>query len=233
MGAGLFGNPFVPSPIRILTFAKSLVTIQWIKLYIFPSFLTFICGSIFGGVLGITLAGISSLSTTATAVLIPIVNFVRNIPSVAKIPLFIALFGIGTWTRIWTVSLAVFLITYIATSRAIRETDSHYLDTSRLLSLSKWRTLFAVELPAAMSEILASLQIGFQVGIVITIVSEMLGAKNGLGAFISQSESTFSILRLWVGLISLGVIGFGVNYFFHLLQKKLVPWINLKGEFEW
>ena len=84
--------------------------------------------------------------------------------------------------------------------------------------------MFEVRLPAATGEILTGLQAAVQIGILVMVISEMLGSGIGLGAFIIHSQSTFMIADMWVGIFILGVIGLLLNELFLFAERKIAPW---------
>ena len=63
-----------------------------------------------------------------------------------------------------------------------------------------------------------------QVAVLTMIVSEMLGSGIGVGAFIIQSQSTFRIANMWVGVFIVGLIGLALNFFFLKIEHKIAPW---------
>jgi len=217
-------NPFFPTPLKILASSHRILTKQWFNIYFFPTLVTFILGTSAGWFLGIFIGSVMTIDRRIRDIFWPIVNFVRNIPSVAKVPLFIAILGISYTTRVTTVTLSVMFPVLITTMRAIRETDISLMEISRIIGLGRVKRLVEIELPAAAGEILAALQASLQVGLIVTLLSETLGAGRGLGAFIAHSQATFRVMDLWICLITVGVIGLIFNHFFLAMEQKLLPW---------
>jgi ABC-type nitrate/sulfonate/bicarbonate transport system permease component len=160
----------------------------------------------------------------AREIFLPITNFIRCIPSVAKVPVVLALLGIGLTTRITTVAISVLFPVLLTTLRAIANTDERLVEYVHVLGFSFWRTLFQVRIPAATGEILTGLQAALQTAVLVMVVSEMLGSGVGLGAFIIRAQSTFMIADMWLGILILGALGVILNGVFHLIEKRLFPW---------
>jgi NitT/TauT family transport system permease protein len=79
-------------------------------------------------------------------------------------------------------------------------------------------------LPGALPLIFAGLKLGLGTGLIMIVIAEMVGARNGLGYLIWESWQSFSVARLYVGLITIGILGYVTTILMDELEKKLVPW---------
>lgn len=217
-------NPFFPPPSKIWESVQYVVTPEWVRNSLTSSLITLLGGYFVGSFLGIFAGAILGSNAIARAIFLPITNFIRCIPSVAKAPVILALLGIGLTTRIVTVAIAVFFPVLLITLRAIANTDKWIVEYSNLLGFNYWRALLQVRLPAATGEILTGLQAALQTATLVMVVSEMIGSGTGLGAFVIRSQSTFMIADMWLGILILGVLGVLLNGAFHLIEKRVFPW---------
>jgi sulfonate transport system permease protein len=217
-------NPFIPSISRIYSSLNYLIDENILLPNLFHSLTTLAIGYFIGSFLGVFFGTFLGSSKRALKIALPITNFIRCVPSIAKVPVVMALFGIGTLTRITIVAVAVFFPVLLGTLRAIANLDIVLLEHIRLLNYGKVKTLFTMKFPAAIGEILTTLQYALQLGILITIVSEMLGSGVGIGAFVIRSQSTFMIPEMWVGIIVVGIVGLTLNEIFNFLERKIAPW---------
>lgn len=225
-------NPFFPTPSKIFATTKSVFTADWILNSLLVSVYTVLGGYFIGVLVGVSLGSILGAQAKLREVFIPITNFIRSIPSAAKAPLIFALFGIGLSSRVITVAIAVLFPVLLTTLRAVAQTDQHLLDTARLLKYSQLRTLIKVKLPAATGEILAGFQVAMQIAVLVMVVSEMLGSGRGVGAFVIRAQSTYMINDMWVGIITLGIIGAVLSALFRVIERKLAPWYFLSKGIE-
>lgn len=217
-------NPFFPPPSKILRSARLVITPEWISTSLTSSLTTLFIGYFIGSVLGVTAGALIGNNPKARIVLTPITNFIRSIPSVAKVPVIMALLGLGSASRVCAVSVAVLFPVLMATMRAVATTSKELNEISLILGFGPVRTLMLVRLPAATGEILAGLHAAVQVALLVMVVSEMLGSGVGVGAFIINSQSTFMIADMWVGILVLGVIGVILNDLFLLSERRIAPW---------
>lgn len=217
-------NPFFPTPTKIWGSVEYVLTPDWVTYSLGSSLLTLLGGFVIGSTLGVLFGAILGSQEHLREIFLPITNFIRCIPSVAKVPVLTAILGLGLFTRVATVTIAVLFPVLLATLRAVGNTDERLIESSKLLGFGFWRTLLQLRLPAATGEILAGLQAALQVAVLVMVVSEMLGSGVGLGAFIIRAQSTFMIPDMWLGIIILGILGVLLNGAFHLLERKIAPW---------
>lgn len=81
-----------------------------------------------------------------------------------------------------------------------------------------------IRIPAATGEILAGLLAALQIAILVMVVSEMLGSGKGLGAFVIRAQATYMITDMWVGILTIGVLGVLLIESFALVERKIAPW---------
>jgi sulfonate transport system permease protein len=217
-------NPFFPPPSKIWESVQYVVTTEWVRDSLTSSLITLLGGYLLGSLLGILTGAILGSNGAAREIFLPITNFIRCIPSVAKAPVILALLGIGLTTRVVTVSAAVFFPVLLVTLRAIANTDERLVEYSNVLGFNHWRALFQVRIPAATGEILTGLQAALQLATLVMVVSEMIGSGTGLGAFVVRSQSTFMIADMWLGILILGFLGVLLHGAFHLIERRVFPW---------
>ena len=217
-------NPFFPSPARIFDAAQDVISIEWILISMKSSLLVLLSGYAFGSFLGLIFGSLLGEFKVARDVLLPICNFIRCIPSVAKVPLVMAIMGLGLSTRITIVTVAVLFPVLMSTVRAVGATKLELLELSRSLKFGRMRGLLSIRIHGAIGEILTGLHASVQVAVLTMIVSEMLGSGIGIGAFIIQSQSTFRIANMWVGVFIVGLIGLALNYLFLRIEQRVAPW---------
>ena len=217
-------NPFFPPPTKILNAAQDVISIEWIAVSMKSSLLVLLSGYALGSLLGLIFGSLLGEFKVARDVLLPICNFIRCIPSVAKVPLIMAIMGLGLSTRITIVTVAVLFPVLMSTVRAIGATKLELLELGRTLKFGRIRGLLSIRIPAAIGEILTGLHASVQVAVLTMIVSEMLGSGIGVGAFIIQSQSTFRIANMWVGVFIVGFIGLALNFLFLRIEQRVAPW---------
>ena len=72
--------------------------------------------------------------------------------------------------------------------------------------------------------ILAGLRKALNIALIVMVAAELIGAWNSLGQLISSSHQLFRVDYMFVGLLTLGAIGFSLDRIFVILLNRLFPW---------
>ncbi|MGM2834945.1 ABC transporter permease, partial [Bacillus cereus group sp. Bce025] len=111
-----FSDPqFLPSPIAVLYGAIELSQNGSLFIYIGVSFLRVIAGWILGNLVAIPVGLLIGRIPWLRALFDPVINFIRFIPPLAFITLFMLWFGIGEQSKIFLIMYATFFIVTINT----------------------------------------------------------------------------------------------------------------------
>lgn len=214
-------NPFFPNPVEIIKTSFNLINYNWVSKNLLPSLISIIFGFMLGSLLAITFGVTLTLNEKLRTLLMPNLNFLRSIPSVAKIPVVIAFFGIGLNSRIVSISLAAFFPVLLSTLNALITTNKGYLELAQISKLSHFQIFRYIKFPAGLNEIQIGLKVGLQISILIMITSEFIGAGFGVGAFIIHSQSTFKFIEMWQGVIIAGFLSIMLNNILDFIFKKI------------
>lgn len=217
-------NTFFPPLQEILVHFQQLWLFDHFASDVVPSLRNLVVGYAIAVVVGVGVGFVIALVPVARALIEPPVHFLRSIPPVALIPIFISLIGFGVEMRISTIALSALFPTLIATIDGIRSVDSGLVDVGAVYRLG-WRDkVTAVYLPAAGPRIAAGMQVSLQVAFIVMIASEMLGPSAGIGAMTLLAQQSFMITDMWAGILLLGVIGFVANMIFEILKRRVLAW---------
>ena len=186
-------------------------------------------GRLFGGfavgaVLGVLFGVCIALSDTAERYTAPLFQFLRQLPTVALIPMFILIFGVGETFKIFIVIKATFFVVALAAHDGIRNIPKGYFDVSALYNLSFWDKFRAILFPAAVPSLLIGIRIGLSRSWMILVGAELLAAENGLGQMMEMSRQMFRMDVVMVGVILTGIIGFLLDRGLRLLEWWLMRW---------
>jgi ABC-type nitrate/sulfonate/bicarbonate transport system permease component len=81
-----------------------------------------------------------------------------------------------------------------------------------------------VYLPSCLPQIATGVRVSLSVSLIVVVSCEMLGADQGLGNLIWTAGQSFSTERLYVGLLTCGLLGGGMVVVLKALERKLAPW---------
>lgn len=154
----------------------------------------------------------------------PITEFLRPIPSAGYVPLAILFLGIGDEMIIFVISLSCLFPILLSTQGGVRGVDPVLIDTGRTFGLNRMRILLKIVVPSVLPEIFTGMRIGLGIALIVVVVSEMIAGNSGIGYFILSSQQFFRIPEMYVGIFTLGVIGYILNWSFLLFEKRILRW---------
>ncbi|MFJ4207307.1 ABC transporter permease [Paenarthrobacter sp. NPDC089675] len=217
-------DPFFPPLQDILVRFQQLWLFDHFQSDVLLSLGNLFVGFMIAAVCGVALGFATALVPPVRWMVDPLIHFLRGIPPVALVPIFISLIGFGTQMRVTSIALAALFPTMIATVDGIRGVGNDLKDVARVYRLTRKERLLNVLLPAAAPQIFSGLQVSLQVAFIVMIASEMLGSSQGIGAMTLLAQQSFMTADMWAGILLLGVIGFVVNVVFALIKRRALSW---------
>ncbi|WP_157610407.1 ABC transporter permease [Spirillospora albida] len=154
----------------------------------------------------------------------PLLEVFRNTAAIALLPVFTLILGIGETSKITIVLYACAWPVLLNTISAVRTVDPTLVKSARSLGLPPVRIFQKVILPAAVPTIFTGIRLAGAAAVLVVIVAEMVGAKNGLGFLINSSQQNFAITEMYAGIVTISVVGLAFNYALVLLERRLTRW---------
>ncbi len=215
---------FFPPLHTILTRFHQLWIFENTKSQMVPSLEHLLWGLLIAGVGGILLGVILWSLPAVNATIAPLYNFFRALPAPALIPGFIAILGIGAKMEIAVIATGCIWPVLHSTVDGLSGADRLLQETSQVYQLSRPRMIYSVMLRSASPQIAAGLRSALQSGIILMVVSEMLGATSGIGYFILNAQQQYSTADMWSGMIALGIVGTLLNLIFLAVERQALKW---------
>jgi ABC-type nitrate/sulfonate/bicarbonate transport system permease component len=186
--------------------------------HVIGTFLGVLGGFTGGAMAGFVLALCMVQFRILTHLLEPALEFGRALPPLLVIPFAILLCKSNDALQGFTVAVYASFSICIYTLNAVRNIAPNYLYLAKLLGASKLRSVFDVQIPAVMPEVLGALRVTAPLSLGICVVVEYLAAAHGLGRVmkfaISYSRVDLIMVSIvWVILIGL-VIDLGIASIF-------------------
>lgn len=154
----------------------------------------------------------------------PWIQFIRNIPPLAYVPLIVIGAGVGRKPQIIVITIATFLVMCITIYQGVINIDQTLIKAARVLG-AKDRDIFVrVIAPASLPFILTAVRLGASVALTTLIAAESTGAVAGLGMRIRALNSNYETTPMLLYIIIIGIIGITVEKLIKLLERKLTGW---------
>ncbi len=154
----------------------------------------------------------------------PIVEFMRPVPPLALIPLIIIWFGIGEQGKISLLFLAALWIMAIAARAGVSGVNISKVHAAYSLGASKGQIMTKVILPNSLPEIFTGARVAMGVCWGTVVAAELVAAEKGAGKMIIAASKFQLTDIVIVGIVLIGVIGFGIDILMRQGEKVLVPW---------
>ncbi|MEO0835451.1 MAG: ABC transporter permease [Cyanobacteria bacterium J06642_3] len=148
----------------------------------------------------------------------PYFQLLKPVSPLAWLPIGLYLFRDSELTGIFIIAIASIWPTLTNTAFGVANVDSSFLDVSRTLGASKWRTIFKVIIPAALPNIISGLRISMGIAWLVIVAAEML-LGTGLGYFIWNEWNNLYIPNILVTIFIIGVVGIVLDQIFAYLEK--------------
>lgn len=139
------------------------------------------------------------------------VDVLRTVPAVTLIPVTVLALGPTLGAEIALASYAALWPTVLNTARAVGSVHPRQFDVARTFRLSVPTTMRTVALPAAAPLWLVGVRMSVTLSFLVAIVVEMVITAGGLGTALIQSLNAFAPQRMWVYVLTCGVVGASLN----------------------
>lgn len=154
----------------------------------------------------------------------PIIEFLRQLPPLAMLPVFILFLGLGFKSQVAMVLWASMWPVLLNTVTGAQSVDERLVKAARTLGVSGLDMYRKVALPAALPTIVTGLRLGASYAFLVLISAEMIGADSGLGFLVLNNQFTFHIPEMYASILILACIGLIVNYGLLHFERAAIPW---------
>ncbi|UHA72026.1 ABC transporter permease [Paenibacillus sp. 481] len=202
-------NPdFLPGPYETLRGAIELSQDGSLLRYIYVSFARVFTGWLLGLALAIPIGLVMGRVTVVRVLAEPVLNFIRFIPPLAFITLFLLWFGIGEQSKIVLIIYATLFIVILNTMTGVLAVEEDKIRSARSMGASEWQILLHVIIPATVPHMFTGARLAMSTSYMAIIGAEMVAANEGVGYLIWNSRLYFKTDWIFVGLVALGLMGF-------------------------
>ena len=197
---------------------------------IFPTLGSLAVGYAAAVIIGVGLGTALALLPRVHKFVAPLIEFIRALPALALIPIFVIALGIGPNMKIGLVIFGAIWPILLNTLDGIRGQDATIRDTAGSYRLRPLDRLLFVTLPGASPQIVAGMRVALSLAVIIVVATEMVVSIEGIGNYLLRAQSAFDLIGMWSGLILMGILGFLLNVVFELLERRALRWYRGMNE---
>ena len=213
--------PYVPAMIDAL---KTVIERDILWADIQSSMISVLMGFAFGFITSVPTAFLMAWYRPVKYILEPWIQFIRNIPPLAYVPLVVIGVGVGRVPQVVVIWLATFLTMTITIYQGVRNVDETLIKAARVLGAKDSDLFVKVIFPATTPFILTAVRLGASVALTTLIAAESTGAFAGLGMRIRSFSSSYEVAPMLLYIILIGILGITIEKIIKTLEKKLTGW---------
>lgn len=213
-----------PTPVEVVSAAWKMIKDGTLFTDIGASLGRVLAGFVLGSIAAVLVGFVMGWYTVARGLFEPWIQFFRTIPPLAMLPLVLVLMGIGESPKIFVIFLAAFLACVISTYQGVVNVDRTLINAARVLG-AKDGTIFArVVVPASTPFILVGMRVGLGSAWGTLVAAELLAAQAGLGHRMQSAQLYYDLPTIFVGIITIGVLGLVMDRLLMIAGNKLTAW---------
>jgi NitT/TauT family transport system permease protein len=213
----------------VAAFGKRLATDEyWLDLG--QSLIRILTGFALAAVAGVITGILLGRSGAAANILGPLTELARPIPAIAIVPVAILLFPSDEAGIVFITFLAAYFPIMVSTRHAVRALPTIWEDSVRTLGGSRWDVLIRVVLPGIQPGVFSGLSVGIGVAWICVISAEMISGRLGVGYRTWQAYTVLAYPDVFVGIITIGVLGFATSGAVELIGRRATRWLPRSEE---
>ena len=218
-------SPLVlPSPLRVAEGFATLIGSGELLRHVGFSVVRVLEGFALAAVAGVVVGVAIGLWSFVDRSLDWLLQILRPIPPIGWFPLAILWFGIGEVSKVYIIFLGAFFPILVNVVEGIRQTEHRYVELARVFEIGWWRFLRQVVLPGALPSTLTGLRVGLGLAWTCVVAAQLIAAEAGVGYLIVDARQTFRPDIVIVGMITIGLLGTGMDFLLRRLETRLVRW---------
>jgi len=212
----------LPPPSKILAEAMA----GWRDFYpdVFSTVKISLFGFVVGAFIGLAVAILFHLVPVLRDSFYPLLILSQNVPIIVLAPLLVIWFGFGLLPKMIVITLVCFFPITVAALDGFSQTPSELKHYMRMAGASKTQLFWKLELPSSMPSIFSGFKVSATYSVMGAVISEWLGAKQGIGVFMTFASSSFRTDRVFVAIFTIMILSLFFFFFIVFMERRVVRW---------
>ena len=212
------------TPSKIFLAAVTMIGSGELWTYLWPSLIVLGIGLAFAAVLGIAIGLLLARFWFLDVALGVYITFLYSIPSVALVPLIVLWAGFEMTAKVIILFLFAFFPMVINTHQGVKNVDPKLIEVGRAFRCSERQLWANIVLPAALPFIVTGLRLAVGRGLIGMVLADLYTAISGIGYLIVRSAATYQVDKMFVPIVTLGILGVTLTALLRVLEIKVAPW---------
>jgi len=227
----VFGGRLDPvlftTPIAVAKAAIGMIASGELWTYLWPSLVVLAIGLTLAAIFGIAIGLVLARFWVLDVALGVYITFLYSIPSVALVPLIVLWAGFETTAKVVILFLFAFFPMAINTYQGVRNVDPKLLEVGRAFRCTERQLWANIVLPAALPFIVTGLRLAVGRGLIGMVLADLYTAISGIGYLIVRTASTYQVDKMFVPIVTLGLLGVTLTALLRVLERAVAPWTSV------
>lgn len=181
-------------------------------------------GFLIGAVLGLLIAVLVGLSRAFEDLVDPTFQALRNVPSLAWVPLLLLWFGIDETPKIIMIALGAFFPVYLNVVCGIQNVDRKLIEVGEIHGLNKFELAQRILLPASLPSVFTGLRTALGLAWMFLVAAELIAAAQGLGYLLSDGRETSRPDIVIAAIFLIALLGKTSDSVLHAIEVRSLYW---------
>jgi sulfonate transport system permease protein len=212
------------TPSAVASAAVTMIASGELWTYLAPSLVVLVLGLTAAAVIGIATGLLLARFWVLDVALGIYITFLYSIPSVALVPLIVLWAGYETTAKVIILFLFAFFPMAINTYQGVKNVDPRLVEVGRSFRCSERQLWFNIVLPGALPFIVTGLRLAVGRGLIGMVLADLYTAISGIGYLIVRTASTYQVDKMFVPIVTLGILGVTLTALLRVLEIKVAPW---------
>jgi sulfonate transport system permease protein len=224
---GMIDPVLFTTPLEIYKAAVGMIASGELWTYLWPSLVVLAIGLTLAAIFGVTIGLLLARFWVLDVALGVYITFLYSIPSVALVPLIVLWAGFETTAKVVILFLFAFFPMAINTYQGVRNVDPKLLEVGRAFRCSERQLWANIVLPAALPFIVTGLRLAVGRGLIGMVLADLYTAISGIGYLIVRTAATYQVNKMFVPIVTLGLLGVTLTWLLRVLERAVAPWTSV------
>jgi putative hydroxymethylpyrimidine transport system permease protein len=156
--------------------------------------------------------------------LAPLLIASQAVPVFALAPLLVVWLGYGLASKVLMAAVIIFFPITVNLLEGFKSCDPAYRVLFRLMGAGFWQRLRRLHWPWALPQFFAGLKVGVSVATIGAVIGEWVGAQQGLGYLMIQSNARLKTDWVFAAILWLSLMGLGLWWLVGCIERRVVAW---------
>ena len=212
------------TPSKVALAAVDMIGSGELWTYLWPSLVVLGIGLSLAAIAGVGIGLLLARYWILDVALTVYITFLYSIPSVALVPLIVLWAGFETTAKVIILFMFAFFPMVINTYQGVKAVDHKLIEVGRAFRCSERQLWANIVIPAALPFIVTGLRLALGRGLIGMVLADLYTAISGIGYLIVRTASTYQVNKMFVPIVTLGLLGVSLTALLRVVEKRVAPW---------